>query len=280
MGAQGQKQDDRDRNADQIEQYGPHEDLSRLLNMPLFNAAFASAFLARAACLASPAPLPYRDRPPSEGGFFRLRSAASIRTSAMTSSTLRGDCAQCAALCCIALAFDRSPLFAFDKPAGEPCANLSAKGRCTIHTERAAKGFAGCEAYDCLGAGQAVTQGLFGGANWRDDPALLRPMMRAFAVMRPAHEALSLLRQVRELALPDAVSERLGAALRRLEPAGGWRRSDVDSGRIERATAAAQAFLRSLAPLMQPPEVTRGGARLRCAVAPVDRPGRRDALRG
>jgi hypothetical protein len=179
----------------------------------------------------------------------------------MTSSTLRGDCAQCAALCCVALAFDRSPLFAFDKPAGEPCANLSAKGRCTIHAERAAKGFGGCEAYDCLGAGQAVTQGVFGGKSWRDDPALLGPMMRAFAVMRPAHEALALLRQAQALALPQAARNRLHAALQRLEPEGGWVRGDVESGRIERATAAAQAFLRSLAPFMTTPEVARAGAR-------------------
>jgi len=168
----------------------------------------------------------------------------------MTSPTLRGDCAQCAALCCVALAFDRSPLFAFDKPAGEPCANLSGKGRCAIHAERAARGFAGCEADDCLGAGQAVTQDLFGGANWRDDPALLGPMMRAFAVMRPAHEALNLLRLVGRMALPTAARRRLAMAGQRLDPEGGWTRSDVASGRIERATAEAHACLRSLAPLL------------------------------
>ena len=169
----------------------------------------------------------------------------------MIPSTLRGDCAQCAALCCVALAFDRSPLFAFDKPAGEPCANLGAKGRCAIHAERAAKGFAGCEAYDCLGAGQAVTQGLFGGKSWRDDPALLGPMMRAFAVMRPAHEALDLLRLARRMPLPAPVVRRLDAAERDLDPPEGWTRDDVASGRIERATEAARTFLRSLKPALE-----------------------------
>jgi hypothetical protein len=169
----------------------------------------------------------------------------------MTSSTLRGDCAHCAALCCVALAFDRSPLFAFDKPAGEPCANLSAKGRCTIHADRAAKGFAGCEVYDCQGAGQAVTQGLFGGKSWRDDRALLGPMMEAFAVMRPAHEALGLLRLARRMSLPAPVVRRLEAAERELEPEQGWSRADVASGRIERATEAARAFLRSLKPVVE-----------------------------
>ena len=169
----------------------------------------------------------------------------------MTSSTLRGDCARCAALCCVALAFDRSPLFAFDKPAGEPCANLGARGRCTIHAERAAKGFAGCEAYDCLGAGQAVTQGLFDGKSWRDDPALLGPMMRAFAVMRRAHEALDLLRLARGMPLPATAMRRLQAAEDDLDPAGGFTRADIANGRIERATAAAQALLWSLRPLVE-----------------------------
>jgi hypothetical protein len=170
----------------------------------------------------------------------------------MTSSTLRGDCAHCAALCCVALAFDRSPLFGCDKPAGEPCANLGPQGRCTIHAERAAKGFAGCEAYDCLGAGQAVTQGLFGGKNWRDDPALLGPMMRAFAVMRPAHEAMSLLRLAERMGLPLVARERVAAALARLDPECGWTRRDVANGGIERATEGARSCLRSLAPLLEP----------------------------
>ena len=168
----------------------------------------------------------------------------------MPSTDLRADCARCAALCCVALAFDRSPLFAHDKAAGEPCANLGRKGRCAIHAERAGRGFAGCEAYDCLGAGQAVTQGLFAGASWQDDPALLGPMMRAFAVMRPAHEALELLRWVARLPLPETVLPRLAEAQQALEPEAGWTPWDVANGRIERATEAAHAFLRSLGPLL------------------------------
>lgn len=177
----------------------------------------------------------------------------------MTSSTLRGDCAQCAALCCVALAFDRSPLFAFDKPAGEPCANLGARGRCAIHAERAAKGFAGCEAYDCLGAGQAVTQDLFGGASWRDDPALLGPMMRAFAVMRSVQETRQLLEQAAALALPRPAKAGLRAQARRLAPAGGWTWPDIASGRTLQAVEEARAALRSLASCL----TTDGGRRPR-----------------
>ena len=175
----------------------------------------------------------------------------------MTSSTLRGDCAQCAALCCVALAFDRSALFGYDKPAGEPCANLCAEGRCAIHAERVVQGFAGCEAYDCLGAGQAVTQGLFGGKSWQDDPALLRPMMEAFAVMRQVHETRQLLDQAAGLALPRAAKATLRAQARRLEPTGGWAWADVASGRIERVVGEARAALRSLASCL----TTDGGRR-------------------
>jgi hypothetical protein len=181
----------------------------------------------------------------------------------MASTDLTADCARCAALCCVGLAFDRSSLFAFDKAAGVPCANLDAGGRCRIHADLAIKGFGGCRAFDCQGAGQAVTQGLFGGASWREDPAVLAPMMRAFSVMRPAHEALGLLRQARRLPLPASVLEHLAAVERGLEPAGGWTRRDVEDGRVERATETAQAFLRSLAPLLEAADIGRDGAGLR-----------------
>jgi hypothetical protein len=39
----------------------------------------------------------------------------------MDDAEFRGDCARCAGLCCVLLAFDRGPLFAFDKPAGIAC---------------------------------------------------------------------------------------------------------------------------------------------------------------
>src|SRR6185503_16885503 len=88
----------------------------------------------------------------------------------------RGDCSCCAALCCVSFAFDRSELFAFDKAAGEPCALLGPQHACSIHAERARRGFGGCIAYDCLGAGQRVTEEVFGGRSWQAEPALARPM--------------------------------------------------------------------------------------------------------
>jgi len=71
---------------------------------------------------------------------------------------LRGDCSRCFGLCCVALSFERGPHFAFDKPAGEPCPNLTWQGRCAVHDRLAAVGMAGCAKYDCLGAGQLATK--------------------------------------------------------------------------------------------------------------------------
>ena len=118
----------------------------------------------------------------------------------MTDVSLRADCAQCAALCCVALAFDASHLFAFDKPAGRACPNLSARDRCTIHARREESGFAGCVRFDCLGAGQRVTR-LFAGHSWREDEATARSMFEAFGAMRRVHEMLLLLREAEKLPL-------------------------------------------------------------------------------
>lgn len=103
---------------------------------------------------------------------------------------LRADCARCAGLCCVAAGFSASADFAIDKPAGEPCPNLDAQFRCQIHGHLRDRGFAGCAAYDCFGAGQHVTQVTFGGRSWLSDPDIAGPMFEAFTVMRQLHELL------------------------------------------------------------------------------------------
>ena len=42
----------------------------------------------------------------------------------------------------MALAFDASDKFGYDKPAGEPCRHLDVEFRCTIHDKRGDLGFA------------------------------------------------------------------------------------------------------------------------------------------
>ena len=103
---------------------------------------------------------------------------------------LRSDCARCAGLCCVAHTFQRSSDFAYDKPAGTPCRNLQADFRCGIHADLRTSGFTGCTVYECFGAGQYVTQQLFDGRTWRDEPAIAAEMFAVFATMRGLHELL------------------------------------------------------------------------------------------
>lgn len=114
------------------------------------------------------------------------------------------DCGRCAAICCVATAFDASEDFALDKPAGVACENLTGC-RCAIHDELAVRGFRGCAAYDCYGAGPAITRAFAGaaGADRRRDAA--------FLVLRSLHELLWMLTEAAKLC-PASHSE-LGAAL-------------------------------------------------------------------
>jgi hypothetical protein len=118
---------------------------------------------------------------------------------------LRADCERCAALCCVGLAFARSSDFAIDKPAGQPCPNLRPDHRCGVHDRLRHAGFAGCAAFDCLGAGQRVTTRFDGR---RDDEVLA-----AFHVVRGLHELLWLLTEAVELAEPGPVRDDLEGAL-------------------------------------------------------------------
>ena len=108
----------------------------------------------------------------------------------MASTELRADCANCFALCCVALAFTRSADFAFDKGAADPCRNLLDDFRCGIHPALRDAGMKGCTVFDCVGAGQKVSQHTYGGTSWREDPASRGEMFAVFPVMRELHELL------------------------------------------------------------------------------------------
>jgi len=107
----------------------------------------------------------------------------------------------------MALHFDEGEDFAVDKPAGVACPNL-ADHACRVHDRLEAEGFPGCRRYDCAGAGQRVTQGLFGGRSWQDDPALLRPMIEAFRQMRRVQDRLAMLVAAEALPLSGADAAR------------------------------------------------------------------------
>ena len=112
--------------------------------------------------------------------------------------SLRPDCSNCFALCCTAFGFARSADFAIDKPAATPCPNLDQDFSCTIHDRLRPRGFRGCTVFDCFGAGQAVSQQLFGGISWRDAPESQQDMFAAFRVVRQLHEMLWHLAEAQE----------------------------------------------------------------------------------
>ncbi|EAQ03596.1 hypothetical protein OB2597_03212 [Pseudooceanicola batsensis HTCC2597] len=131
--------------------------------------------------------------------------------------SLEEDCSRCAALCCLSLAFDRGEDFAFDKPAGTPCPNLRGHA-CGIHDRLRPEGFAGCVRYSCGGAGQRVVQEIFAGQSWRDDPALVAPMMEAFRGMRAVQDCLALLSAAAGLPLEHRDRETLDQLTATLMP--------------------------------------------------------------
>lgn len=114
-------------------------------------------------------------------------------------AALRADCSACIGLCCVALTLTRSADFAIDKPAGEPCPNLRSDFRCAIHASLRERGFPGCVAYDCFGAGQRVTArfGGRGGSAGRTDI-----LFSSFRVAESVHELLWYLAEAHDLTTP------------------------------------------------------------------------------
>jgi len=177
---------------------------------------------------------------------------------------LRADCTRCFALCCVVPAFAASADFAVTKPAGRACPNLGADDRCTIHADLRERGFPGCVAYDCFGAGQHLSQVTFGGRDPRADAATGPLLAAAYPAVRGLHE---LLRYVLEaLALPAAASlhARLAAAAARLD------RLAAGSAR-ELAALDAEAARRDVDPLLR----AAGQLARAAAPPPARRPSRK-----
>jgi len=155
---------------------------------------------------------------------------------------LTSDCTSCAALCCLALAFDAGEDFAIDKPAGLPCPNLGADLGCTLYNRLEAEGFAGCAVYECKGAGQRVVQELFEGRDWRAEPDLAEPMMAAFAAMRQVHDGIELLETAGFLDLPATLEAERQALLRAYLPAE-WTAESLAAFATSGAPVRLKAFL-------------------------------------
>jgi hypothetical protein len=125
-------------------------------------------------------------------------------------AALRADCLRCAGLCCVVHAFYSVQGFAFDKEAHSACRYLTLENRCAIHAKLASRGFPGCVAFDCYGAGQRVTQELLKGLNWRtSDPGTVQTLFSAYTCFLALHRLMAM------LALAEAtVSPHLGTQMR------------------------------------------------------------------
>jgi hypothetical protein len=172
------------------------------------------------------------------------------RTTGSDSVSLVADCSRCAALCCVAFHFDKGDEFAYNKDADAPCLHLSARHSCTIHSMLEEQGFSGCVAFDCKGAGQRVTQEVFGGRSWRDDPGIAPTMFEAFRIMRRVHQNLDYLEMVAELPLTAEQEARRVDLLHQLSPEGGWTVETLQNyqhGPLPRAVAGFLASLKDAA---------------------------------
>lgn len=107
---------------------------------------------------------------------------------------LRADCSSCVGLCCVVPPFDAAQGFGFDKPAQTPCEHLCADHRCGIHEVLMPRGFSGCVAFDCLGAGQRLTASAvarFGDADWRARREVAAWLFEAYPRVRRVQEWLA-----------------------------------------------------------------------------------------
>jgi hypothetical protein len=159
---------------------------------------------------------------------------------------LTPDCASCAALCCVVFAFDRSESFGIDKAAGEVCPNLDSCGRCAIFDDRSRLGFSGCISYDCHGAGQRVTQEVFHGHTWRDDPGLTERMGEALSVLRQIHEKLLLLAAAEKLPLGIGERQALVELQMQLAPQSAWTESRLKAFPLVEISRKVSDFLTGL----------------------------------
>ncbi|MGD8323382.1 MAG: hypothetical protein PVF50_03370 [Gammaproteobacteria bacterium] len=127
-------------------------------------------------------------------------------------SKFRADCSKCCGLCCVVPDQLAVQGFGADKPAETPCRHLTERNDCTIHAKRQSLGYPACEAFDCFGAGQWVTQNVFGGADWKDSPELPNQMFAAYRHWLPRFRAAALI----EAALPHVRDDARNALVARM----------------------------------------------------------------
>lgn len=104
--------------------------------------------------------------------------------------TLAINCEECCGICCAALYYTKMDGFPEDKAAGKPCGNLRDDFKCSIHNKLMECKLKGCIAYDCFGAGQKVTQAIYGGLDWKKNLKLAEQMFQVFLTVFELHQML------------------------------------------------------------------------------------------
>jgi uncharacterized protein YjbI with pentapeptide repeats len=131
--------------------------------------------------------------------------------------SLTADCSSCFGLCCTALNLIASNDFPINKPSGTPCVNLQFDFRCKIHNKLRENGFKGCTVFDCLGAGQVISQITFKGQSWQEKPEIADLMFRVFPIMVQIHEMMAYTAEALSYHLPDNLSEKLEIQFKKLK---------------------------------------------------------------
>ncbi|MCE7998484.1 MAG: hypothetical protein HEP70_06480 [Rhodobiaceae bacterium] len=141
--------------------------------------------------------------------------------------------------------FEVSDDFAISKPAEAGCPNLDACGQCRVHEKLEDLGFRGCAVFECYGAGQRVTQELFGGRTWQEDESLMRPMARRFRQVRRLHELLMLLEAAAVLPLSPPDEARRKSLAQAVDVIAAQSSEDIA---VDEVYAQVHDFLQSLKP--------------------------------
>ncbi len=164
---------------------------------------------------------------------------------------LTPDCARCFGLCCVAHGFRASEEFALDKPPGKPCPNLLADFHCTIHRTLRQRGFSGCVAYTCYGAGQRVAQKMFGGNDWRQAPQTAELMFQVFPIVRQLNQLLWFITEALDRCPPGADHIELLGLLDETERLAATRADEMSWGDVDRHCLAGEAVLHEVSAAMR-----------------------------
>lgn len=103
---------------------------------------------------------------------------------------MSSDCENCSGLCCVALCYRKSDGFPGNKPVGRPCEYLTPDFKCRIHNKLSDMNMKGCLNYECLGAGQKVSNIIFNRQNWAGNPEISKVIFEVFIKVLQLHQIL------------------------------------------------------------------------------------------